>query len=360
MDIRALMEGKITGVQVYIINLLDALFQIDSSNQYVLFANSFGRVERQVKLFEYTNVQYQIFYYPNKIFNLSQKYLGYPKVDRMIGGIDLFFSPHWRSISINDKIPLVVTFHDLSFELMPEFFTIRQRLWHRFMNYKQAAIRAKKIIAVSQNTKKDLVEIYKIEKAKIEVIYPGVTDPKLISNHNKPKKYFLYFGTFEPRKNIETVLAAYEKYLEQSQIGLPLVLAGSSGWKTKLRIPKKFESHISIFQNVDETKKTELYRNAFASLFVSFYEGFGFPILESAVHGVPVIASSSTSLLEIASNFSLFVSPFRSAQLSSAMLDLERDGKMYGALKNRGLQEVKKFSWKNCARQTLALFEELI
>ncbi len=359
VDIRALMEGKVTGVQVYIINLLHALFEIDSSNRYLLFANSFGQVERQVKLFDYPNVQYKIFHYPNKFFNVSQKYFASPKIDQLMGGIDLFFSPHWRSISINVKIPIVVTFHDLSFELMPEFFTYRQRLWHKFMDYKRAATSARKIIAVSENTKKDLVEIYKIENEKIEVIYPGIAKPQQKNPPPNQKKYFLYFGTFEPRKNIETILAAYADYFDRSMVRLPLVLAGSAGWKTKLRIPRKFESHITIFRNVDEKKKTELYQNAFASLFVSFYEGFGFPILESAMHGIPVIASSSTSVLEIGSRFALLVNPFRSTLLASAMLDLESDQKIYEKLKTKGLEEVQKYSWERSARKTLALFEEL-
>src|SRR3989344_5415310 len=323
IDIRALMEGKTTGIEVYLINLLNSLFVLDEKNEYILFANSFRKID--LPKFNHPIVKTIVTRYPNKFFNLAQK-MGFPKIERLLGKIDLFFSPHWRVVALRETTPLVMTFHDLFFEIMPEFFTWRRRIWHWFMNYPTAAKRADKIIAVSESTKKDLVEMYGIEENKIEVIYPGVTP----STHSSPlkgeeeKPYFLYFGTFEPRKNIETVLMAYAAYYAQSKI-----------------------------------KKSQLYQNAFAFIFPSFYEGFGFPILEAASFGLPVIASYNSSLAEIGKDFALFANPFRPEQFTNQMLRLEQDETFWGDLGDKGYRVAKNFEWLETARKTLQLFEEI-
>ncbi len=363
IDIRALMEGKTTGVQIYVTHLLHALFQLDQVNQYFLFANSFADIKERVQVFDYPNAKYKIFRYPNKLFILGQKFLASPKLDRMLGGIDLFFSPHWRTAALPANLPLVITFHDLSFEIMPEFFTLRQRLWHQFMNYREAAHRASLLVAVSHSTQQDLVRFYGIPEKKIRVIYPGValsSLPEAVPLSDLPERYFLAFGTFEPRKNLEAVLAAYREYFKKSKVKLPLVLAGSSGWKTKLAIPAPIGKFVKVLENVTEEEKSFLYRRAFALLFLSFYEGFGFPVLEAASQGVPVIGSFATSVAEVGSDFVLLVNPFRSSQIAEAMLSLEEDEPYRLRLRDRALAASSRFSWTKSAEEMLNLFEGLM
>lgn len=358
IDIRALMEGKTTGVQVYITNLLQALFEIDQKNEYVLFANSFtpflnpfpGR----------GNVKLKIFRYPNKLFIPSQKFLGYPKIDRLLGGVDLFFSPHWRTAALSRGIPLVVTFHDLSFEIMPEFFTLWKRMWHGFMDYRGAARRADKIIAVSESTKDDVVNLYGVPTEKIQVIYSGVERHEGNAAGLNPKDYFLYLGTFEPRKNILSVIEAYAQYRRQTPNPRPLVLAGARGWKVKMpKLAKDLRHCISIRQNVTDEEKSALYQHAFALLSLSFYEGFGFPLLEAAVRGVPVIASYATSHGEIGKDFAVFVNPLRPGQTAGGMLVLEQEPGLYSKLKGQGLAAAGEFTWEKTARETLELFQQV-
>lgn len=363
IDIRALMEGKKTGVQVYITNLLEALFELDKQNEYVLFGNAFGRINRDFGISNEWSSKVKIFNYPNKLFVPAQKFFAQPKIDRLLGGIDLFFSPHWRAASLSEKVPLVVTFHDLSYEIVPEFFTLRQRVWHAFMDYQKAAKRASKIIAVSRSTKQDLIDLYNIPEKKVKIIYPGVkpqieSSPQMNADREE-KGYFLYLGTFEPRKNIATVLKAYELYLEKSKVRRRLVLAGSSGWKSKIRLKNSLEGKVEIIKNASEEQKVGLFRGAFAFIFLSFYEGFGFPILEAASSGIPVISSFATSLQEIGQEFAVFVNPFRPIQSTLAMLELETD-KIYAArLRAAGLEAVKRFPWEKTARETLEVFGEI-
>ena len=357
VDIRALMEGKTTGVEVYLTNLLRNIFEIDKNNEYILFANSFRKIS--LPEFKYPNVKIMVSRYPNKLFNLLQK-AGFLKIEKLVGKINVFFSPHWRVLALSPATPLVVTFHDLFFEIMPEFFTWRRRIWHWFMGYKRAASRADKIIAVSENTKQDLVELYGIEKEKIEVVYPGVENGSTGRKGEKGlENYFLYFGTFEPRKNIETVMAAYQQYHKDSGSKKPLVIAGSSGWKTKIRVPEALKNKITIRLNVTEQEKDQLYHNAFGFIFPSFYEGFGFPILEAASGGLPVIASYNSSLAEVGRDFVFFANPFRPSGFARAMIELEQDEKLRGDLGDKGYRASQNFKWRTAAEKTLRLFEEV-
>ncbi len=354
IDIRALMEGKTTGVEMYLDNLLRNIFEIDNINQYVLFANSFRRVS--LPEYKYANVEMIVTRYPNKLFNLGQK-LGFPTIEHLVGNIDLFFSPHWRATALRDSTPLAVTFHDLFFEVSPAFFTWRRRIWHWFMNYRAAASRANRIIAVSENTKQDLVELYGVSKSKVQVIYPGTIPANKPTTYNpQPTTYFLYFGTFEPRKNIEGVVAAYEEYYKSSKIRRPLVIAGSSGWKTMLRISAHLRGSIRIEKDVSEADKARLYQGAFAFVFPSFYEGFGFPVLEAASAGLPVLTSYNSSLIEVAGDFALFVNPFRPSEIADAMLELENDERLYDDLIRKGQIAAAGFKWENTARSTIELF----
>jgi len=358
IDIRALMEGKTTGVEVYVTNLLHALFKLDTVNQYVLFANN----ARPVKLpeFRYPNVETRLTRYPNKFFNLCQKFLRWPKVNRLLGGVDLFFSPHWRVVALDSDVPLVVTFHDLSFEVMPSFFSRWQRIWHKFMNYREAARRAVRVIAVSESTRRDLLELYGVPEEKIRVIHSGVRLSEVVQPvADLPEQYFLALGTFEPRKNLTSVLAAYGEYCRQSRVSRRLVLAGSRGWNVHLLIPDGLRDKIFVIQDVTDAQKTYLYKRAFALLFLSFYEGFGFPILEAAKSGVPVIASFATSLPEIGADFMISVNPFRSSQVTECMLDLEEEPEYYSSLRARGAAGAENFTWDKTAAAVLALFQEV-
>ena len=355
VDIRSLMEGKTTGVEVYLQNLLHNLFRVDQKNEYILFANSWRDISKSLALFPYPNVRLKITRYPNKLFNIMQRF-GWLKVEKFTGPIDLFFSPHWRVVSLSSNTRLVITFHDLFFEIMPGFFTWRRRLWHWFMNYRRAANRATAIITVSENTKSDLTRLYRIADNKIFVIYSGITKKE---NKRVSRRYFLYLGTFEPRKNIEAVLSAYAEYYATSSKKLPLIISGSSGWTTKIIIPEFLRSQILVRQSIDEREKSELYQGAFAFIFPSFYEGFGFPVLESAQIGVPVISSYNSSIAEIGSDFVLFANPFHPRQVAKAMITLESDPRLYEELVKKSLNSAAKFDWEKSARSTLALFEKI-
>jgi len=261
IDIRPLLEEKHTGVQEYLTGLLGQFLKLDNENEFILFYS--GRKEIQNSKFKIQNykakVKIKYFQISNRTLNLSLKFSGYPYLDKLAGKTDVFFTPNINLAPVSKNCRKVITFHDLSFERHPEFFSIKRRLWHKFINPKKQAQTSDSIIAVSESTKADLVELYGIQPEKIKIIYSGINNKnqKLkIKNIQKkyklPERFILYLGTIEPRKNIIGLIKAFEllksKFLRNPpsssskkswqalykvRNGIKLVIAGSKGWLYK-------------------------------------------------------------------------------------------------------------------------------
>ena len=164
IDIRCLMDKNYSGVAFYTYNLLKSLFSIDTKNEYVLFYNSSKHIE--LPRFSQGNVKYIGFHYPNKLFNLSLGLLHRPDLDKLAGQVDVWFTPNPNFVSWSGRCRKVITVHDLSFLRFPEFFSWKMRLWHRAIGLGRTLNTADQIIAVSENTKKDIVAFYNIRPDK--------------------------------------------------------------------------------------------------------------------------------------------------------------------------------------------------
>ncbi|MCK9379187.1 MAG: glycosyltransferase, partial [Candidatus Moranbacteria bacterium] len=185
IDARCFSRGRISGVEEYTMRILEELFSRDKKNKYVLFFNSwrkpaidFGWTKK------YPNVKVKIFRFPNKLINFSLWYFRWPKIDRLLGGVDVFFMPNMIFSSLSKKAKMFLTVHDLSFEYYPETFSIVRRMWHGFINLRAMAGRADQIVAISQSTEEDLRGIYRIKKDKIKTIPSAVSDKFFQMNRN--------------------------------------------------------------------------------------------------------------------------------------------------------------------------------
>lgn len=375
IDVRCLVEGRRTGVEEYTLNVLRYLFEIDQKNDYVLFLNSFREPEASLNWIEkYSNVTLKKFRFPNKLLNLFFWYFGWPKIDKMLGGADIFFMPNITFFGLSKKTKLISTIHDLSFERYPEFFSIKRRLWHIFVNPKKICRRANKIIAVSESTKKDIVSLYKINAGKIKVIHNGLAekfkvinrnDEKLIKIKEKyqlPYKFILYFGTIEPRKNVISVLKAFEglkKSGSEEAKKFKLVIAGSDGWSSEeayfLIKNSRWKEDIILINNVQEEDKEYFYNLASVFVYPSFFEGFGFPPLEAMVSGVPVIASNNSSVAEIVGEAGTLIDPAKPQEIFQALQEIISSKDLREKLVQKGLQKAKEFQWKAGAEDLLKL-----
>lgn len=365
IDARCLMDGQYSGVSWYAFNLLKALFELDRQNEYLLFYNSSKPVE--LPQFDHSNVSWRGFRYPNKLFNLSLNFWSQPKLDRLIGGCDIFFSPNLHFAALSRECRHAVAVHDLSFLIYPEFFTFKQRLWHRLILRSGLLARADAIIVDSENTKRDLIGLAGTDADKAQVAFLGVGgNYRVIDNqdalarvkkkYDLPEDFFLSLGALEPRKNLPGAIEAFNGL----ETGVSLVIAGASGWKNKATKKMAAASQrIKLIGYVDEADKPALYSLSRALVYPSFYEGFGLPIAEAMACGTPVIAGANSSQGEVLGDTGLLVDAYNVAEIRRAMeLMLEDDG-LRRIFIERGLERVKQFNWNNTAQKVLRVFENL-
>ena len=383
IDVRCLAEGRRTGVEEYTLNLLENLFKQDSKNEYILFFNSFRHARADFSwIAKYPNVKLKRFNFPNKILNFLFWYLNWPKIDHLIGGVDIFFLPNIIFASVSPRAKLVATLHDLSFERHSETFSWKRRLWHSFINPKKICQKATKIIAVSNSTKKDLIQIYGIDLKKIEMIYSGIAEKfkqldrnnenliKIKEKYNLPYKFILFLGTIEPRKNIIGIVRAYNElqaYAEKNNLvelqKYKLILAGQMGWLHEKIFAEihssQYRENIFCLNAVDDADKVYLYNLASLFVYPSFFEGFGFPPLEAMSCEVPVISSNNSSLAEIIGRGGILVDPNRPDEIYRAMREILSSKDLQDKLKEEGKKQSANFDWKKTAHETLKLFTKL-
>lgn len=372
IDIRVLARGARTGVEEYAINLLSEILPLDKSVNYKLFYNAYRKVELNYPWLALDNVYLKSYKIPNRFFFIGARYLDRPKIDKLLGGVDVYFNPHFFVAPLSRSCRKVITFHDLSFEHHPEFFSKRKRLWQKLlMNTKKEAEKADKIIAVSNSTKEDLINLYGIDSDKIEVVYSGVAkrfkpvnNEQQITNsvkekYNLPDKFILYFGTIEPRKNIVGIIEAFE--LLKSDKSLKLVIAGAKGWLYgdifKAAKNSKRSQDIFFTGFVDNEDKPFLYNLAELFVYPSFFEGFGFPPLEAMACGLPTIVSCNSSLPEVVGKAALMIDPANIDELAWAIEIALTDNELRKRLIEAGIKRAKKFSWQKCAEKTLAVLK---
>ncbi len=376
VDVRVLMDKYYSGVSEYTANLLKAIFEADKENNYKLFFNSFHDQSERLGKWNKDNSELIGLNIPNKIFNyFFQKTLSYPKLDKILGGVDVFWSPHFNFTKLSKDTKKVITVHDLSFLRYPEFFSARKNFWHRALDVKKTLLEADKIIAVSENTKNDIVELLGINEDKIQVVYSGnnvikkevkVEDvQEFLAKKKISGRMLLYLGTIEPRKNIINLIKAYNSLrMSGEEYGdVKLVLAGASGWKNRLTYREwqmsPYKNDIRFLGYVNQFDKDILYSQASLFVYPSFYEGFGFPPLEAMTYGVPVICANVSSLPEVVADAALMINPYEFTEICEACKLILNNKDLRDSLVSKGLKRAGEFTWEKTAREYLEVFKKL-
>jgi glycosyltransferase involved in cell wall biosynthesis len=368
-DLRGLHSGKISGVENYIVNILERLIYMDHSNQYTLFDNALR--PKNYSHLKFVNAKVVQRRLPNKLLNLSLLTTGRPHFESFIGEFDCLFLPNFNFFSISPKSKLIVTAHDLSPFIVPEHFNQKMRLWHKLINFRRTLNRADKVIAVSEYTKQDLMRLFNVPGEKITVVYPGIDQkiyhPNLPESrlrqvrniYGLPGEYILFLNTLEPRKNLVNFISAYER----SNTSVPLVIGGKKGWKYQPIFDKINQSSkrrlIKYLGYIPEDDKPYIIRLAQTVVYPSFYEGFGFPALEAMSLGVPVLTSQTTSLPESVEDAALLVNPFNLDDMAHGLEQILEDAELRQKLTSKGLQQVQKFDWNRSAEQLLEVINSL-
>ncbi len=233
IDIRPLLESNRSGAGIYTAEILRA-FEERNTHQYILFSNARATVAPSDIPKASPQFHHHFSEYPNLVLNASFAFTGRPLIENFTDNFDCLYLPNLNFFAT--KKPFVITVHDLSFLRYPNFFSKKQLLWHKLVRPEAMLKKAAAIIAVSKHTKTDIIELFKIPEHKIHIISPGVSpqfQPQTTSEKKRvkkeyhlPEKFFLFLGALEPRKNIESIITAFEKI----HCAEHLVIAGGKGW----------------------------------------------------------------------------------------------------------------------------------
>lgn len=266
---------------------------------------------------------------------------------------DLLFIPAHVLPLIHPKKSVVVI-HGLEYEYCPEMYPKKHLKYLRWST-KYAVEHAQKIIAVSQNTRDDLISLYRADPDKIAMIHHGFS----INRKAKKKKfdwpYILFLSRLETKKNVHGLIKTFNFLKERYQIPHKLVLAGPFGFGFE----GNKSDQIVTTGYISRDQKWSLLKGADMFILPSFYEGFGLPILEAQAAGVPVITSNLSSMPEVAGSGALLINPRDTSQISEAIYKLIKSDKIKRDLIEKGYQNIKRFSWQKCARETLNLLNDL-
>lgn len=304
--------------------------------------------------------------YPNKLLNISLKLASEPHIDTLFTkNPDKIWMPNWNITAISPGTELILTVHDIAFRILPEVFSRRMRLWHRYIGIDTLLTRANTIIAVSESTKRDLVDIYEVNPDKIQVIYSGV-DPlfrqpiqseaiqRVKKRYQLPERYILYLGTIEPRKNISLLIRAFEQLATKDK-DIKLVIAGINGWLYHqihhMIDNSPYRDRILRIGFVDIEDKPIVYHLAQIFVYPSLYEGFGFPPLEAMASGTPTIVANNSAFPEIVLDAAYKTSPYDVLELTSIMEELLTQGSLYSHYKEHGLNRSLDFDWNNTGQR---------
>jgi glycosyltransferase involved in cell wall biosynthesis len=287
-------------------------------------------------------------------------------LEMLLHPIDALFIPAHTVPVIHPK-KTIVTVHGLEYEVMPQAYSFLARMYMR-LSIKSSCRWASLIIAVSENTKKDLMKFYKVSKNKVTVVHEGVADKLQTTNHESQalltgsqinSKSLLFIGRLEERKNIIGIVRAFEILKDRYKIPHKLVLAGRFGYGEKRICQEmkvgKYGEEIVCAGYVSEEEKWSLLQSADIFLFPTFYEGFGLPVLEAQSVGVPVVTSNVSSLPEVGADSVAYCDPHEPVSIADAAYSLIGDSERKNDIIEKGLENVKRFSWDKCAEEIVAM-----
>jgi glycosyltransferase involved in cell wall biosynthesis len=356
-----------TGLGNYSRYMLKILAEFYPENQYAVFVPA--PAQKPLSLLEYPSIHFQ--YPKNQLFKIFWRTIGICK-DLKKEKIDLFHGLS-NEIPIGLKkigIPSVVTIHDLIFYRYPQYYPYFDRKIYE-LKVRYASIHADKIIAVSEQTKLDLINFFNVEESRIEVIYQNC-DPIFLSEvtehektrirntYNLPEEFLLNVGTIETRKNSLLIVKALKKL----QDNIHLVIIGKETPYTQ--VVKKFiannnlMSRVHFLKNVSFQDLPGIYQQASIFIYPSVFEGFGIPVVEALSSGIPVIAATGSCLEEAGGKNSIYVDPNDSDELANQINLLINNTEKRELMIRSGFEHINNFSNQQIADKLFKLYQNLI
>ncbi|HRR28196.1 MAG TPA: glycosyltransferase family 1 protein, partial [Victivallales bacterium] len=308
--------------------------------------------------------------FPVKFINYLWLNFSIPDLSWFIKDIDIFHSPHF-SLPVISKSKKILTVNDITYLKYPEYYSKKGKKLNDY-GYKillpTNLNRADHIITISQHTKSDIIEYFKLHDDKITTIHIGCNIPdkisqeklsQIISRFGVSDRSYIYFpaGTFEPRKNIEKTITAFKKVSSQDH-NLKLLISGV-GDKSFLKGGLLQENILIVRWNTIE-ERNALYQSAKFIIYPSLYEGFGIPALEALANGKALLTSNISSLPEIAEDYAVLINPSNEDEIANGIELLLKDENLRLNLENKAVNRAKEFSYNNMATKTYNLYKRIL
>jgi glycosyltransferase involved in cell wall biosynthesis len=368
-----------SGSGQYLIHLLNALAEIDTSNEYLLIGPDplTNEVKRQLRVpFQHYSraVGGPLGRNPSLEKMAWEQWTGPHEARRL--GVDVFHVPYFASPLLTGSTPVVVTIHDVIPLRLPLYrASAKAKVYSSVVA--RAAHQATLVITISQHAKKDIMDALKLPAERIRVIYQAagdeyvpVEEPKQLAlakaRYGLTGRYVFYLGGLDARKNVSQLVRAFsELYRRLGDPALQLLISGNPD-KQRGNLfpdPRPLAQELGmtdqiLFRFVEDEDKPAIYSGASAFVFPSLYEGFGLDPLEAMSCGTPVICSNRTSLPEVVGDAAISIDPENLQSMVDALYDVLTDQHLSADLKARGLKRAQLFSWQKTAGETLAVYEE--
>ncbi|MBT4849834.1 glycosyltransferase family 4 protein [Candidatus Parcubacteria bacterium] len=344
-----------TGTEWYAWHLLQQFKKLDHENKFVVYYNNIlaDALKETPANFVIKNLPW-----PFKKFWTHMRL----SLELIKNPVDKFFASN--AVPLLTKGEVIVTIHDLGFFRNPELYHPLERIYQQ-ISHKLAVKKAKKIVTVSEATKKDIKKYFPKYKEEIKVTHLGYNADtfKILEKHEKmqfidihdlPDDFFLYIGRLETKKNVANLIKAYKKTNRK----WPLVLGGRPGnfgydEIERLANDPEIKDDIIILGYVSQANYPRLMASARAFVFPSKFEGFGIPLIEAMACKVPILASDIPVFREVAVDSALYFDPDNIDDIAQKMDKITTDEKLQETLAIKGLQRSRQFSWEKCARETL-------
>ncbi len=356
------LSYRMTGIGVYLKNVLDEIQKSDSQNHYFLISNA--KIHYEIRNPNWNKIEGNL---KKKLLSTFWMQVMSPGILFKLGVAVFWGTRHHLPLFMPPRIRSVLTIHDIVYRFYPETMAPPNLLVERLL-MKRSLKRADAVITDTLSTADDLRTLFRMNRARIFPIHLGKpktalpTQPDPGSGGDLPSTFFLFVGTLDPRKNFIRIVSAFT-LLGPARYDVHFLIVGSEGWKNEGFLnavrDHPFRSYIHLKGYVSPRFLATCYTKATCLVFPSLYEGFGLPILEAMSYGTPVITSDIPVMKEVAGDAALLINPNDTGELADAMKSVLTNEELRDRLRKKGFQRIRHFSWKRCARETLNVINML-
>ena len=369
VNTRLLLKNKMEGIGVHAFNVLKRITVNHPEHQFLFL---FDRKYNEEFIFS-SNITPVVIYPQARHPVLYYWWFEY-SIARTLNQVkpEIFYSPD-GFLSLNTEVPSIPVIHDLNYEHYPKDLPHTESWYYRHFSPLFAS-KAKRILTVSEFSKQDIVKEYAIRPDKIDVVYNGadslykpideIEKKEIRNKYSNGEEYFLYVSALHPRKNVKRLLEAFDNVKERSDSPIKLALVGPHYFKNsemeKVYQTMKFKNDVIFTGRLEVEELSKVMGAAFSLVYVSYFEGFGIPLVEAMQCDIPVIASNITSIPEVTKDAARMVDPFSIDSIADGMLEVLKNPALRQQLIGKGRERRVFFSWDKTALLTWQSIEKAL